>query len=51
MLLVTVHIRLLGRGLRDGRRRAYGIFKALSSIRRHGRVCIDSSTVRLKRGI
>gem|GEM_PF-5954548 len=26
------------------------IFKASSSIRRHGRVCIDSSTVEAKRG-
>jgi hypothetical protein len=43
-------IRLLGGGLNAGRMRGYGIFKALESIRGHGIVSVDSSTVEAKKG-
>jgi hypothetical protein len=41
-----VYIRLLGGGLNAGR----GMGKVLASIRGHGIVSVDSSTVELKRG-
>jgi len=42
-------IRLLGGGLNAGRMRGYGIFKVLASIRGHGNVSVDSSTVEAKK--
>jgi hypothetical protein len=44
------HIRLLGGGLNAGRMKEYGIFKALASIRGHGIVSVNSSTVEAKKG-
>jgi hypothetical protein len=44
-------IRLLGGGLRSGRMKEYGrILRALASIREHGMVSVDSSTVEAKKG-
>ena len=45
-----VLIRLLGGGLNAGRMKEYGIFKVLASIRGHGIVSVDSSTVEAKKG-